>query len=119
MTKKLCRIALPMVLAMAGASGMVSAAEAAKPVTCDIRVTSSGDSVDLEALLSAQKAVSGSYEFEVSSSSSAGTSSTNQGDDFSAGAGETSLGTVSINGSYKATLTVKYAGGSISCTKNG
>ena len=120
MSKLLTLIApLALALAAAGTLGAAPAEAGAKPVTCDIRVTSSGGMVDLEPVLISTKPLAGSYEFNVDASSAGGTSTTSQGDDFSAGAGETSLGTVSIAGKYTASLTVSWAGGSTSCKKHG
>ena len=89
---------------------------------CDIGATPAGGGmVKLDALVHADKAVSGSYTFRVEKTGGGGSSTINQGGDFDAKAGQTAtLSTVSLGGKgaqYKATLDVTIGGKTMSCTK--
>ncbi len=86
---------------------------------CEIRAEPAGRGVRLEGLVFADVPLSGTYRFRVSQNGSGGSSQINQGGEFDAGPGEPeSLGTVSLGGgpgSFTATLTLRWAGGSIDC----
>jgi hypothetical protein len=85
---------------------------------CDVRVAKRGGGTSLEAIVVSPVAVSGSYR--LSATASGGGTDVDQSGAFQARAGEaTSLGTLVLPspGGYSAELTVKWPGGSVSCTQ--
>lgn len=88
---------------------------------CELRVSKRGGGTTLEGVVIASKAVSGSYRISVAASSGAGSSDIDQSGEFSASPGQpVSLGVVQIgSGGYAANLTIKWAGGSTSCSGKG
>lgn len=86
---------------------------------CEIRAEPNGRGVVLEGLVFADVPLSGSYRFRVSQNGAGGSSQINQGGEFDAAPGAPeSVGTVSLGsgpGSFTATLTVSWAGGSVDC----
>ena len=121
MFKSPAYLVLPLALAAAGLGAGSSPAAAKAPVTCDIRITETGGTRELSAVVMAASAITGSYQFDLSSVSAAGNADTSQGDDMTAAAGETILSTTSVSpgGKFNAKLTVTWAGGSASCAKKG
>lgn len=89
---------------------------------CEIGATPAGGGmVKLDALVHADRALSGSYTFRVEKTGGGGSSTINQGGDFDAKAGDTAtLSSVSLGAKgarYKATLDVTIGGKTVSCTK--
>jgi hypothetical protein len=86
---------------------------------CEIRAEPTGRGVVLEGLVFADVPLSGRYRFRVSQNGAGGSSQINQGGEFDAAPGAPeSLGTVSLAsgpGSFTATLTVSWAGGTVDC----
>lgn len=105
--------------------GAVATVTSAKPSDstqlCDISATTSSGMVKLDALLHADKAVAGSYTFQVRKTGGGGSSTINQGGDFNAAPGQTAtLSSVSLGSQgavYKAKLDVTIGGKSFSCMK--
>jgi hypothetical protein len=95
--------------------------KASHPIRCEIQVKERGHGVALEGVVFATTAIDGSYQLRVSNAARGGSSDINQSGEFSAAPGEPSaLGTVTLGGdggSYVATLTVTWNGGSIECTE--
>ena len=76
-------------LGVAGCSaGASETAAQGEPVRCEIDVESSGGTLGLGAVVRADRAVTGSYRFNVSGSGGAGTTAIAQGGGFSAGPGD-------------------------------
>ncbi|HWU64777.1 MAG TPA: curli-like amyloid fiber formation chaperone CsgH [Ensifer sp.] len=103
-------------------STMTTAGTLENPGFCDIGATSAGGGmVKLDALVHADRAVSGSYTFRVEKTGGGGSSTINQGGDFDAKAGQTAtLSSVSLGSKgaqYRATLDVTFGGKTVSCTK--
>lgn len=86
---------------------------------CEIRAEPNGRGVQLEGLVFADVPLSGTYRFRISQRGPGGSSQINQGGEFEAAPGEAqSLGVVSVGSgptSFTATLTVRWAGGSVDC----
>jgi hypothetical protein len=96
--------------------GAPSAEAGGKAVTCEIRANGG----QLVAVAKTASAIAASYQMDLSVASAAGTSQTSQGDDVTLAAGETVLNTTSIaGGKYAAKLTLTWAGGATSCSKQG
>lgn len=116
-------VAAALVLMPVGAIATMSTAKTLDSSQfCDIGATPAGGGmVKLDALVHADKAVSGSYTFRIEKTGGGGSSTINQGGDFDAKAGQTAtLSTVSLGGKgaqYKATLDVTIGGKTVSCTK--
>jgi hypothetical protein len=90
------------------------------PVACEIRVSESGGGIRLEPVATATTVLSGEYAFTVSKKSGGGTSVSAQSGDFEAGPGEpASLGVAVFDrdGTIDAELTVRWAGGAVSCER--
>jgi hypothetical protein len=87
---------------------------------CEIRAEPNGRGVVLEGLVFADAPLSGSYQFRIAQNGAGGSSRINQGGEFEAVPGlPESLGTVSLAsgpGSFTATLTVSWAGGTVDCS---
>jgi hypothetical protein len=101
---------------------MTTAKTLESPQICEIGATPAGSGmVKLDALVHADKSLSGSYTFRVEKTGSGGSSTINQGGDFDARAGQTAtLSSVSMGGKgarYNATLDVTVGGKTVTCTK--
>jgi hypothetical protein len=116
---------LPLSLAW-GAAAMTGGVKAGPVIddlaelpVCELRAERTGRTVELEGLVHAGRAVSGSYRLRVVQNGGGGSSQINQGGEFDARAGSaSSLGIVSLlaaPGSYTATLTVQWDDGSLDC----
>lgn len=110
------------VVPVVAAATMSAAKTVESSQLCQIGATPAGGGmVRLEALVNADKAVSGSYTFRVEKTGGGGSSTINQGGDFDAKAGQTAtLSSVSLGGKgarYNATLDVTIGGKTVSCTK--
>ncbi|HSH63740.1 curli-like amyloid fiber formation chaperone CsgH [Methyloceanibacter sp.] len=86
---------------------------------CEIRAETYGRGVVLEGLVFADVPITGTYQFRISQRGAGGSSQINQGGEFEAAPDEpASLGTVLIgsgpNG-FRATLTVRWRGGTVDC----
>ena len=89
---------------------------------CELRTSKRGGATVLEGVVIASKAVSGSYRISVAASGGSGSSDIDQSGSFQATPGQpVSLGVVQLGGSggYSANLTVKWGGGSTSCSGRG
>ncbi|MCV0397520.1 MAG: hypothetical protein K5872_20105 [Rhizobiaceae bacterium] len=85
-------------------------------VRCEIVATKSGGMTRLEGVIHADRAAAGTSDFRVSGGGSGGSTNIRQGGDFDLAAGEsTTLGSVSLGGSYDATLEVTVNGETFSC----
>jgi hypothetical protein len=106
---------LPLALAAAGISA--APAQAAKPVSCELRMADAGGARQLTAVATAGAPIAAAYQLDMSAVSAGGTANTSQGDDVTLAAGQTVLSTTSINAGAKVTarLTLTWAGGSTSC----
>ena len=91
------------------------------PLSCKIEVQKSAGGVELQGVVTASRAGSGTYELEVLKSGSAGSSNISQDGEFDADAGVPArLGVVSLSGdggSYHAKLKVMSNGEEASCEK--
>lgn len=91
------------------------------PVRCEIRDRIQGGTIFLEPVVHSDKSVSGTYSVSLSGGGAIGSSSIQQGGEFTAMAGRpTSLGQINV-GAGGASYTVKFkvtmAGTSVNCTK--
>ena len=104
-------------LAVIAVSGC-QAGSAAGPIHCQMRAETSGGMTSLEGIVHADRTVSGSYRLRVKSSGASGSSSIDQGGDFTAGPGTpATLGTVTLSGArFDASLTVTVDGRTTACT---
>lgn len=112
--------ALALLFATASALATYAAAgQSGGPVRCEIRATPDGDTVTLEALVHADRSVSGSYSFHVEGAGGSGNSDMEQNGTFSATPGRpATLGTVTLeaNGTvYDADLDITVGGKRVSC----
>jgi hypothetical protein len=94
------------------------------PVTCSIRTVPVAGGVRLDAVAMAKKPVSGTYRLSVGSDSDGSSNTIVQGGEFDAAPGaESVLSTVMLGSEagdgFEARLTVKWPGGSASCSANG
>ena len=109
-----------MVLVAQGEAGRQARA-ADSPLSCKIEVQQSGGSVQLQGVVYAAKAASGTYELEVIKSGGGGQSNISQDGEFEAAAGvPAKLGVVQLGGdagSYHATLKLMANGTEVSCEK--
>lgn len=121
---KIHSLGIVAVLAFAGFGGTALAigagdvGQAEGPLTCAIDVSARNQMVEIEGVVLADTAVSGSYSFEVRSSSSSGNSNVRQGGGFSAEAGKpATLGKVMLGGSggYDVKLDIDANGESVTC----
>jgi hypothetical protein len=114
--------ALALVLAPAATLAAMGAAGqgGAGPVRCEIHAAPQSSMLTLEALVHADKNVSGSYSFHVESVGTAGGTNIEQGGAFDASPGRPAvLGTVTLSakGTYDATLEVTVGGEHVGCTE--
>lgn len=89
-------------------------------VTCEIRMVKRGGDVELQGILHAAKATSGSYSLKISNAGDGGSSSINQGGDFDLAAGESEVvGAASFSDAngLRARLSVLTGNGSTSCSR--
>ena len=96
-----------------------TAATAARdPLSCDIQVSRSGSLVGLKAIVSAQRATSGSYRLRVVSSGG-NSSNIDQSGDFSVRGGSAVVSSVSLGGSatYTARLSITADGRTTECSQ--
>ncbi|WVT76562.1 curli-like amyloid fiber formation chaperone CsgH (plasmid) [Sinorhizobium chiapasense] len=112
--------ALALLFATASALATYAAADHSDgPVRCEIRATPDGDTVTLEALVHADRSVSGGYSFHVEGADGNGNSDVEQSGTFSATPGRpATLGTVTLeaNGTvYDADLDIRVGGKKVSC----
>lgn len=104
------------ILAAASCAGGPIPASAGGGVSCSIHVSKSGGMTELTGIARASSAVSGTYEFVVTSSGSGGSSDIVQSGEFSASGGQTEeLGQVSVGGGYSAKLKVRAGGQTYVC----
>ena len=113
---------LALVLLPVGAiEAMTTANKSDEAQLCEIKATPGAGMVRLDALVHADKHVSGTYTFHVEKSGDGGSSTSSQSGDFDATAGHAAiLSSVSLNSKgteYKATLDVVIGDKSFSCTK--
>lgn len=107
-------------LAALFAPSMDAGAAPAAGVTCEIRMVKRGGDVELQGIVHAAKATSGSYSFKISNAGSGGSSSINQGGDFDLAAGQSEVvgeATLGNAGGLRARLSVSTASGSTSCSR--
>lgn len=101
---------------------IVQTAQAADGVHCEIRVGKRSGMTTLEGVVFASAPISGSYRLSITSSGGSGGSDIDQSGTFSAGSHEpASVGVVSLGGvagAYAADLTIKWNGGSNSCSQH-
>ncbi|MER8464881.1 curli-like amyloid fiber formation chaperone CsgH [Mesorhizobium sp. M1396] len=114
--------ALALVLISAGAMAAVATADQSLgPVRCEIRATSEGGMISLEALAHADKSVSGTYSFYVESAARTGGTNIKQDGAFSTAPGKpATLSAVTLDakgGVYDARLELTVDGKSISCAE--
>ena len=97
-------------------------AYAGGPVRCKIEVEQSGNGVELQGIVYASKAVSGSYELVVAKTSGGSRSNITQAGEFDALPDmPTRLGGVQLggdSGAYNAKLKVKWNGDEVECHKS-
>lgn len=119
MWKLLCVLALPLV-PMAAAH---TVAPEDTDVQCQIRANPVSGGIKLEAVVASETALSGTYQFDVRKSGSAGTSSSAQSGDFDAVSGEAVIGHVGLGlepgASYDAELVVRWNDHEAKCTASG
>lgn len=105
-----------------GIEGVVQA-HASAEVECEIRTKTTADGVELEGVLASARPISGTYEFDVRKTGSAGTSNSAQSGDFDMQSGEEVIGFVGLSleqgASYEAKLVVEWPGGETSCVASG
>ncbi len=121
-TSRFLARAAPAVLVTAGIAGVAAASAASQvksgPLSCEIRQQVSGGMLTLQGVATADSDMSGSYRLKISGGSGGGSSTINQGGEFSASAGEdVTLGRVTVNagGYYDVTLEVSGGGHSARC----
>ncbi|MGV4797078.1 curli-like amyloid fiber formation chaperone CsgH [Rhizobium sp. F40D2] len=115
---------LALVLFPVGAvAAMTTASQSEEAQLCEIKATPGAGMVRLDALVRADKHVSGTYTFHVEKSGDGGSSTINQSGDFDATPGHTAvLSSVSLGSKgteYKATLDVVIGDKRFSCAKTG
>ena len=93
-------------------------------IFCDIRESIDGHMVQLEAVIAANAAVSGSYSFEIRKIGAGGTTQNRQGGGFTVQAGEerilsTSVISVGSRDDYEAHLALTWNGATQTCTITG
>lgn len=99
---------------------MDAGAAPAAGVTCEIRMVESGGGVTIKGIVHAAKATSGSYSLKIANAGGGGSSSINQGGDFSLDAGEsTVVGETTLGNAdgLRARLAVTTAAGTTSCSR--
>lgn len=106
---------------LAGASVGIAYGAADEPLQCEIHVAEHGSSVDLQAMVLADTAAEGTYEFSISGGGADGNSDIAQSGEFSVEPGTRSaVGSVTLastGGTYVAKLLVTAGGHSSRCTK--
>jgi hypothetical protein len=115
------RFALPLAVAALAATASGALAASAKPVSCEIRLASSGVTRELTAVATSSTPIASSYQFDVTAVSAGGKAVTSQGNDMTLAAGQTVLGTANIGAAshFTATLTLSWASGSTICNQKG
>jgi hypothetical protein len=113
---------VPLALAHAPAPEGIGTGTAADPVRCEIRATAMPGGVRLEGTVLSDRALAGSYAFNVEKRGGGGTSSSSQSGDFEAAAGaEEVVGEVGLGlergASYRAELTIRWPGGEAACVR--
>lgn len=121
---KIHSLGIVAILAFAGLGGTALAigagevGQAEGPLTCAIDISPRNQMVEIQGVVLADSAVSGSYSFEVKSSGSSGNSNIRQGGGFAAEAGKpATLGKVMLGGAgaYDVRLDIDANGESITC----
>ncbi len=117
--------AVTLIAAGAAAMGLGAASLASAPNTstegfsCEIRTIASGGMITIDGVLQASRAVGGTYGFRVAGGGSGGSSTIQQGGEFSARAGEeVVLGNVMLGARgarYDVVLTVEAGGRTLRC----
>lgn len=106
--------------AQSGENGM-NAQAADGSVRCEIKIEEIGAGVQLQGVVTANRAVQGAYELQVSKSGGGGRSNISQAGDFDARPNvPAKLGIVQLGGdggTYRATLKVMWDGEEIECEK--
>ena len=119
MRKFLFVLALP----LAPLAAQAILAEASSDVECLIRTEAVADGVELEGVVVSKAPLSGTYNFDVRKTGSAGSSSSEQSGTFEARSGEEVIGNVSFTlepgASYDAELVIEWNGSEASCTASG
>lgn len=122
---KFIPVSAAILLAGLGAAGCSAGASETLPegdsVRCEIDITSSGGAFGLGAVVHADKAVTGSYRFNVSGSGRAGSTNISQGGGFSAGPGDDArLGRMMLGNSgaiYDVRLDISVGGRDYHCAE--
>ena len=103
-------------LSIANAAGLNANSEGG--LKCRIESRSAGGMTELKGVVVAGRGVKGRYQFTISSSGAGGSSDVRQAGDFSAEAGkkaEVGFASLSIDGHYKAALSVVVDGKTYQC----
>ncbi|MBB3394760.1 curli-like amyloid fiber formation chaperone CsgH [Rhizobium sp. BK060] len=112
---------LALVLPVGAIAAMTTANQSDEAQLCEIKATRGAGMVRLDALVHADKHISGTYTFHVVKSGGGGSSTSSQSGDFDAIAGHAAiLSSVSLDSKgteYKVTLDVVIGDKSFSCTK--
>jgi hypothetical protein len=113
----------PVATIYGGAPEGLVQAHASAEVECEIRTKTTTGGVELEGVVASGTPISGTYEFDVRKSGSAGTSNSAQSGDFEMQTGEEVIGYVGLSlergASYKAKLVVQWPGGETTCLASG
>ena len=119
------RILIPAATLLLGAAAAATAVGAGQagssdgPVRCEIQAKNAGGMITLQGVVHADKAISGSYTFQVESAGGSGSTDISQGGGFSASPGNAAtLGQVMLGGYgsiYDASLEVTAGGKSYRC----
>lgn len=119
--RRLMAILALVLLPVGAVAAMTAANQSDGAELCEIKATPEAGMVRLDALVHAARHVGGTYTLHVEKSGGGGSSSINQGGDFDAIAGHsTILSSVSLDSKgteYKATLDVVIGDKSFRCTK--
>jgi len=102
------------------AAGDGASGRAAAPMTCEIRINETAFGLEVEPVALSTTSSYGEYEFVVTKKSKGGNSVSSQSGDFETVAGEaTVLGSAIFDrgGTLRAELTVRWAGGVITCER--
>lgn len=115
-------LAVPVLLGLGlvGVAANSGQATIADPLLCGVKATNNGNMIALQAAYTSDVAVSGSYQFKVTSSGPGGNSNISQGGQFTAAAHESlTLGQVSINdgSNYQVVFTVSANGVDLDCSQ--
>ena len=99
------------------------ASENSADVQCQIRANSTGDGIELEAVVASETPLSGTYQFDVRKEGRTGTSSSDQSGEFEAVSGEAVIGQVGLGlepgATYDAELVVRWNDHEARCAASG